>query len=143
MTLLKLDTYLAINQYIRTNIQIEAMMTARSSVNGLLKFVFVSILILKQIHITYLFRVLCCFQHCTGHITTGSFMVKFARHCKLPTICKLLPTFPHKVWVFESRTSEVGGSNHCTTVFPQIHIISQETKTIVPSYGKKLCNYSH
>ena len=46
------------------------------------------------------------FQHCTGLITTGSFvgrgnqyiqLVK-ALSCNLPTIGKQLPTFPHKVW---------------------------------------------
>ena len=44
------------------------------------------------------------FQHCTGHITTGSFLRaeetstnSWSRYCKLPTIGKQLPTFPHKV----------------------------------------------
>ena len=50
----------------------------------------------------YLFGVLCCFQHCTGHITTGSWkgrgnqyiqLVK-ALYCKLPTNGKQLPAFP-------------------------------------------------
>ena len=52
----------------------------------------------------YLFGVLRCFQHCTGHITTGSWKgrgnqyIEFARvlYCKLPTNGKQLPAFPHK-----------------------------------------------
>ena len=49
-----------------------------------------------------LFGVLRRFQHCTGHITTGSWKgrgnqyIEFARvlYCKLPTNGKQLPTFP-------------------------------------------------
>ena len=52
----------------------------------------------------YLFRVLRRFQHCTGHITTGSWKgrgnqyIEFARvvYCKLPTNGKQLPAFPLK-----------------------------------------------
>ena len=52
--------------------------------------------------IIYLFGVLRRFQHCTGHITTGSWKgrgnqyIQFARvlHCKLPTNGKQLPAFP-------------------------------------------------
>ena len=52
----------------------------------------------------YLFGVLRCFQHCTGHITTGSWKgrgnqyIEFARglYCKLPTNGRQLPAFPHK-----------------------------------------------
>ena len=44
------------------------------------------------------------FQHCTGHITTGSWKgrgnqyIEFTRvlYCKLPTNGKQLPAFPHK-----------------------------------------------
>ena len=44
-------------------------------------------------------------QHCTGHITTGSFEGRGNRYiqlvkvlnCKLLTIGKELPTFPHRV----------------------------------------------
>ena len=51
---------------------------------------------------TYLFGVLRCFQHCTGHITTGSWKgrgnqyIQFVRllYCKLPTNSKQLPAFP-------------------------------------------------
>ena len=54
--------------------------------------------------ICYLFGVLRRFQHCTGHITTGSWKgrgnqyIEFARvlYCKLPTNGKQLPAFPHK-----------------------------------------------
>ena len=52
----------------------------------------------------YLFGVLRRFQHCTGHITTGSWKgrgnqyIEFARvvYCKLPTNGKQLPAFPLK-----------------------------------------------
>ena len=54
--------------------------------------------------IFFLFGVLRRFQHCTGHITMGSWKgrgnqyIEFARvlYCKLPTIGKQLPAFPHK-----------------------------------------------
>ena len=50
----------------------------------------------------YLFGVLLRFQHCTGHITTGSWKgrgyqyIQFVRvlYCKLPTNGKQLPAFP-------------------------------------------------
>ena len=50
----------------------------------------------------YLFGVLCRFQHCTGHITTGSWKgrgnqyIQFVRvlYCKLPNNGKQLPAFP-------------------------------------------------
>ena len=52
--------------------------------------------------IIYLFGVLRCFQHYTGHITTGSWKgrgnqyIQFVRvlYCKLPTNSKQLPAFP-------------------------------------------------
>ena len=53
----------------------------------------------------YLFGVLCCFQHYTGHITTGSWkgrgnqyiqLVKVL-YCKLLTNGKQLPAFPLEV----------------------------------------------
>ena len=52
----------------------------------------------------YLFGVLRCFQHCTGHIMTGSWKgrgnkyLQFFRvlYCKLPTNSKQLPAFPHE-----------------------------------------------
>ena len=50
----------------------------------------------------YLFGGLCRFQHCTGHITMGSWKgggnqyIQFVRvlYCKLPTNGKQLPAFP-------------------------------------------------
>ena len=50
----------------------------------------------------YLFGVLRRFQHCTGHITTGSWKgrgnqyIQFVRvlYCKLPTNGRQLPAFP-------------------------------------------------
>ena len=52
----------------------------------------------------YLFGVLRRFQHCTGHITMGSWKgrgnqyIEFATvlYCKLPTNGKQLPAFPHR-----------------------------------------------
>ena len=53
----------------------------------------------------YLFGVLCRFQHCTSHITTGSWkgrgnqyiqLVKVL-YCKLPTNSKQLSAFPLEV----------------------------------------------
>ena len=60
--------------------------------------------IIKFYLFIYLFGVLCHFQHCTGHITTGSWKgrgnqyIQFARvlYCKLPTNGKQLPAFPLK-----------------------------------------------
>ena len=56
----------------------------------------------KDLFIFCLFGVLRRFQHCTGHITTGSWKgrgnqyIQFARvlYCKLPTNGKQLPAFP-------------------------------------------------
>ena len=80
----------------------------------------------------YLFGVLCRFQHCTGHITIGSFVGREnlyiqlvnVLYCKLPTICKQLPTFPHKVRGFEPLTSEVGGE--CVTTSLRFFNLPQE-----------------
>ena len=54
------------------------------------------------VNFIYLFGVLRRFQHCTGHITTGSWKgrgnqyIQFVRvlYCKLPTNGKQLPAFP-------------------------------------------------
>ena len=71
----------------------------------------------------YLFGVLRRFQHCTGHITTGSWKgrgnkyIEFARvvYCKLPTNGKQLPAIPLKaVMGIEPLTSEVGGESVTT-----------------------------
>ena len=71
----------------------------------------------------YLFGVLCRFQHCTGHITTGSWkgrgnqyiqLVKVL-YCKLPTNGKQLPAFPLEVGPgTELSASEVGGESVTT-----------------------------
>ena len=53
----------------------------------------------------YLLGSLCNFQHCTGHITMGSFVGRGNQYiqlvkvlyCNLPTNGKQLPAFPHKV----------------------------------------------
>ena len=58
----------------------------------------------QDYYFIYLFGVLRRFQHCTGHITTGSWKgrgnqyIEFARvvYCKLPTNGKQLPAFPLK-----------------------------------------------
>ena len=71
----------------------------------------------------YLFGALRRFQHCTGHITTGSWKgrgnqyIQFARvvYCKLPTNGKQLPAFPLKaITGIEPPTSEVGGESVTT-----------------------------
>ena len=75
----------------------------------------------------YLFGVLRRFQHCTGHITTGSWKgrgnqyIEFARvlYCKLPTNGKQLPAFPHKALTgieprpqrWEARLTSASGLN--------------------------------
>ena len=63
------------------------------------------------------------FQHCTGHITTGSWKgggnqyIQFVRvlYCKLPTNGKQLPAFPLEAMTgIEPRPSEVGGESVTT-----------------------------
>ena len=68
----------------------------------------------------FLFGVLRRFQHCTGHITTGSWKgrgnqyIEFARvlYCKLPTNGKQLPAFPHKA-LTGSNPGLRGGRREC------------------------------
>ena len=63
---------------------------------------FLVMLICRTLIFFYLFGVLRRFQHCTGHITTGSWKgrenqyIQFVRvlYCKLPTNGKQLPAFP-------------------------------------------------
>ena len=71
----------------------------------------------------YLFGVLRRFQHCTGHITTGSWKgrgnqyTQFIRvlYCKLLTNGKQLPAFPlEAVPGIEPPASEVGGESVTT-----------------------------
>ena len=71
----------------------------------------------------YLFGVLGHFQHCTGHITTGSWKgrgnqyIQFVRvlYCKLPTNGKQLPAFPvEAVLGIEPRPQRWGGESVTT-----------------------------
>ena len=63
---------------------------------------FYTICILNSIILFIYLGFLCCFQHCTGHITMGSWKgrgnqyIQFVRvlYCKLPTNGKQLPAFP-------------------------------------------------
>ena len=77
----------------------------------------------KGLFYFYLFGVLRRFQHCTGHITTGSWKgrgnqyIQFIRvpYCKLPTNGKQLPAFPLEVVPgSEPSVSEVGGESVTT-----------------------------
>ena len=69
---------------------------------SLASLLFISTLFIFYSWSIYLFGVLCCFQHCTGHITMGSWKgrgnqyIQFVRilYCKLPTNGKQLPSFP-------------------------------------------------
>ena len=77
----------------------------------------------EMILFIYLFGVLRRFQHCTGHITTGSWKgrgnqyIQFVRvlYCKLLTNGKQLPAFPLEAMPgIEPRASEVGGESVTT-----------------------------
>ena len=74
----------------------------------------------------------CCFQHCTGHITMGSWKgrgnqyIQFVRvlYCKLPTNCKQLPALPLQVMTGIEpwpQRWEVGGES-VTTLPPWPHL---------------------
>ena len=86
-----------------------------SILNNILKFV-------AKRHISYicLFGVLRRFQHCTGHITTGSWKgrgnqyIQFVRvlYYKLPTNGKQLPAFPLEA-VPGSNPGLRGGKREC------------------------------
>ena len=79
-----------------------------------------------------LFGVLRRFQHCTGHITTGSWKgrgnqyIEFARvvYCKLPTNGKQLPAFPLEP-VRGSNPGLRGGRREC-----------YHSATVAPLYWK-------
>ena len=72
---------------------LEALTDCKSTAQALMRFYLLFI---------YLFGILRCFQHFTGHITTGSWKcrgnqyIQFVRvlYCKLPTNGKQLPAFP-------------------------------------------------
>ena len=74
----------------------------RSHFNVFLGFLLDISLKINLLLFIYLFGVLRHFQHCTGHITTGSWKgrgnqyIQFVRvlYCKLPTNGKQLPAFP-------------------------------------------------
>ena len=75
------------------------------------------IYVMRYIYLFYLFGVLRCFQHCTGHIMTGSWKgrgnqyIQFVRvlYCKLLTSGKQLPAFPLE----ESNPGLRGGRREC------------------------------
>ena len=85
----------------------------------------------------YLFGVLRRFQHCTGHITTGSWKgrgnqyIEFARvvYCKLPTNGKQLPAFPLEP-VRGSNPGLRGGRREC-----------YHSATVAPMYMCKVSLY--
>ena len=78
----------------------------------------------------YLFGVLHLFQQCTGHITTGSFVVTGNQYiqlvkvlyCKLLIISKQLPTFPHEDQGLNRRPQRWEASvlplRHCGLMWP-------------------------
>ena len=76
-----------------------------------------------DIFFIYLFGVLHRFQHCTGHITTGSWKgrgnqyIEFARvvYCKLPTNGKQLPAFPLKAVTGSNPGLRGGDIGKCET----------------------------
>ena len=74
------------------------------------------------IYFIYLFGVLRHFQHCTGHITTGSWKgrgnqyIQFVRvlYCKLPINGKQLPAFPLEAVPGTEPWPQVGGESVTT-----------------------------
>ena len=84
----------------RISVELEYYMESSLSNRYILLWVYLCVM---SIHLfIYLFGVLCHFQHCTGHITMGSWKgrgnqyIEFIRvlYCKLPTKGKQLPAFP-------------------------------------------------
>ena len=98
----------------------------------------------------YLFGVLRRFQHCTGHIMTGSWKgrgnqyIEFARvlYCKLPTNGKQLPAFPHKALTgIEPPASEVGGKSVTTLPpWPLTWAFKKVIKLVVNKYCTLVSN---
>ena len=86
----------------------------------------------------YLFGVLRRFQHCTGHITTGSWKgrgnqyIEFARvvYSKLPTNGKQLPAFPLEP-VRGSNPGLRGGRREC-----------YHSATVAPIYDISYAKYN-
>ena len=96
----------------------------------------------------YLFGVLRRFQHCTGHITTGSWKgrgnqyIQFVRvlYCKLPTNGKQLPAFPlEAVLGIEPRPqrweARVLPLCHCGPDYIYAYIKLNNLHIINPVYG--------
>ena len=96
----------------------------------------------------YLFGVLHCFQHCTGHITMGSWKgrgnqyIQFARvlYCKLPTNGKQLPAFPleavPRIEAWPQRwEARVLPLCHCG---PQIYMYINNTVLVIPETKRLL-----
>ena len=87
-----------------------------------------------SLNLIYLIEVLCHFQHCTGHITMGSFVGRGNQYiqlvkvlyCKLPTINKQPPTFPHKDWglIRRPQTWEVSVLPLCHHGPPSLNLSS-------------------
>ena len=86
----------------------------------------------------YLFGVLRCFQHCTGHITIGSWKgrgnqyIQFVRvlYYKLPTNGKQLPAFPLEA-MLGIEPGLRGGRRECyhsATVAPLMKYIKHVSK---------------
>ena len=85
----------------------------------------------KKKSIIYLFGVLCRFQHCTGYITTGSFvgrgnqyiqLVSRFLYCKLPAISKQLPTF-HQVQGLNHRPQRWEASVLPSVCYPSHSVV--------------------
>ena len=80
-------------------------LSLRPSTCLLIYFHLIGLHLLYTFLVNFLFVVLRYFQHCTGHIMTGSFMGRVnqytqlvkALYCRLLTIGKQLPTLPHEV----------------------------------------------
>ena len=106
---------------IRTAEQQELLCPLPQKICGILhKFPHILNHFFSNILFIYLFGVLRRFQHCTGHITTGSWKgrgnqyIQFVRvlYCKLPTNGKQLPAFPLET-VRGSNPGLRGGRQGC------------------------------
>ena len=118
--------------YSYTNISLQCGFYVLYSIAPIQKGLPVGGIFKVNIWIVCLLGVLRRFQHCTGHITTGSWKgrgnqyIEFARvvYCKLPTNGKQLPAFPlEPMW--GSNPGLRGGRRECyhsATVAPNIWI---------------------
>ena len=106
------------------------------------------ILLCTYLYLIYLFGVLHRFQHCTDHITTVSFVGRGNQYtqlvkvlyCKLRTIGKQLPTFPHKVQGLNCRPQRWEAS-----VLPLYHHgpCTYSTNIIIYSKNYSFGTYRH